>query len=269
MNIKMEKDNTLAKELRNLAPAINPPVANPTPLGLFAFGLTTALLQVEHTRLGGSTPDEMKSTSNLVWGYAMFYGGLVQMIAGLHEFRRNNTFAYTAFLSYGGWWMSLGFIEVVMMMTPSDAVREIGVSPQVVQAMLGMWGIQTFVFLICTLRLNKTLSLLFFMLLITFFLLAAGVTNPTVDTVGGWFGFVTAFVAFWLASVELINDIVGQGEQLIPVGKWESDPFKIFGESYLQQLNFAIIDFGYLKDVDTDSALIDWSSVICLVSSLS
>lgn len=214
-------DQQMAKEIKNLASSINPPVPNPAPLGLFAFGLTTALLQVEHTRVAGSSADEMHGVTNLVWGYAMFYGGLLQIIAGIHEFRRNNIFGYTAFLSYGGWWMSLGGIQIVMMMTPNEAVREVGFNPQAVQAMLVMWGLLTFVFWICTFRANMTLCSLFGLLTVTFMLLAAGVTNKTVDMVGGWFGFATAFNAFWLGAADMINETLGGGSELIPLGKFK------------------------------------------------
>ena len=79
----------LLERIRALECHIQPPVPNPAPLGLFAFGLTTALLQMKHTRLTGYGEDSMKNVENLVWGFALFYGGLLQIIAGLGEIRRN------------------------------------------------------------------------------------------------------------------------------------------------------------------------------------
>ena len=91
----------LAAELHELGPFIHPPCPNPAPLGLFAFGLTTALLQVKHTGLAGDTQEDSKGTENLVWGFAIFFGGLLQVIAGIVEIKRNNVFGFTAFTTYG------------------------------------------------------------------------------------------------------------------------------------------------------------------------
>lgn len=216
-------DTGLAQEIKALGPQIHPPVPNPAPLGLFAFGLTTALLQVKHTRLGGDTSEDLSGTDNFTFGFAMFFGGLLQLIAGLHEQKRNNIFGYTAFQVYGGFWMSVGasrFLAVI-----ADAP----VNSQAVQAMLCLMGIFTFIMLIMTFVMNVTISLLFFLLMSTFFLLAGGVENTKVDKAAGWVGMATAAVAYWLASAELFNDIVGAGEELIPLGHWEKNKFRFAG----------------------------------------
>lgn len=80
----------VANEIRRLASHVHPPVPNPAPLGLIAFGLTTALLQVKHTRLAGE--EELDGVDNLVLGFALCFGGLIQLIAGISEIRRNNIF---------------------------------------------------------------------------------------------------------------------------------------------------------------------------------
>ncbi len=93
----------VTKALRDLAPHIAPPTANPTPLGLFSFAITTALLMTQTTELTGSSKSSQDRTENLVWGVAIFTGGLIQLLAGLCEGKRNNVFGFTAFCSYSGY----------------------------------------------------------------------------------------------------------------------------------------------------------------------
>lgn len=204
----------LATEVRELAPHIHPPCPNPAPLGLYAFGLTTALLQVKYTNLGGDSPEDNKGTENLVWGYAIFFGGLLQIIAGIVEIKRNNIFGFTAFSTYGGFWLSLATAHILV----ND--QEVLFNSKAVQAMLVLMGIFTFVMWICTLVMNVTISILFFLLATTFFLLAGGVDNESVDTAAG-LGMATAATAYWLASVELVNDIIGKGHEIIPLGRFK------------------------------------------------
>jgi len=223
-SLKNDKDySLLAAELKALGPHISPPVPNPAPLALFAFGLTTALLQVKHTRLGGDSDVDLQGTDNFTFGFAIFFGGLLQFVGGLHEVKRNNVFGYTGFLVYGGFWMSYGASLFFVRMAG------LPVNPQAVQAMLSLMGIFTFVMLLCTIVMNMTISLLMFLLMMTFFLLAVGVENETVDKVGGWFGMATAATAYWLASAELLNDILGGGEDIIPLGHWKANQFRFAG----------------------------------------
>ena len=90
--------SSLSKDVRDLSSSINPPTPNPAPLGLYGFGLTTALLQIVHTRISGSAPADAAGTEAWVLGFAMFFGGLAQLLAGLQEVKRNNVFGYTAFI---------------------------------------------------------------------------------------------------------------------------------------------------------------------------
>jgi len=212
-------------EMRALHSQLNPPVPNPAPLGLFAFGFTTALLQIKHTRLGGEGSEDIDGVETMVLGFAMFFGGLLQIIAGLSEVRRNNVFGYTAFLLFGGFWMSLGTVDIVQLLA-SDATPP---NPKAAQTMLFLAGLFTFILWIMTFKLNATLSLLFFLLASTLFLLSGGVQNEVVDKVGGWFGMATSAVAYWLAGVELFNDIHGQGKEVIPLGHFPSNLFKAHG----------------------------------------
>jgi succinate-acetate transporter protein len=218
MDTKKKSSDTgrLAAEIHELGPFIHPPCPNPAPLGLFAFGLTTALLQVKHTGLGGETEEDGRGTENLVWGYAVFFGGLLQLIAGAVEIKRNNIFGFTAFSTYGGFWLSLAAAHLFI-----DADSDILFNSRAVQAMLVLMGIFTFIMWLCTLKMNATISLLFFLLATTFFLLAGGVVNTTVDKVAGWVGMVTAATAYWLAAAELINDIVGGGKDVVPLWRFK------------------------------------------------
>jgi hypothetical protein len=214
----------LVNELHDLRAHVNPPVPNPAPLGLFAFGLTTALLQIKHTRLGGSDAEDIAGVEALVLGFAMFFGGFLQVVAGLSEVKRNNIFGYTAFLLYGGFWMSLGTVDMIQLLAAgSDPVPP---SSKAVQSMLFLLGIFSTILWICTFKLNKTLNLLFFLLVTTLFLLGCGVKNETVDIVAGWFGMATSACAYWLAAAELFNDIFGEGtKEIIPLGHFKWNEF--------------------------------------------
>ena len=225
----MTKDNNdsdvqlLVAELRSLqeTTAMSAKVPNPAPLGLFAFGFTTALLQLKHTRIGGSSPEEMAGVTTAVVGFAMFFGGFLQVVAGISEIRRNNLFGYTAFLLFGGLWMSLGTVDIVQMLAHPDSDLA-SPNPAAVCALLFLSGLFTFILWICSFKLNKTLNLLFFLLATTLFLLSGGVYNETVDKAGGWFGLATSAVAYWLAAAELMNEIHGEGKrEIVPLGKFE------------------------------------------------
>lgn len=201
---------------------------NPAPLGLIGFGLTTALLQVKHTRLGGEDKDDLEGVDTVVLGFAMFFGGLLQVrykvlpilvhacflsntissnhiyftiyvcqiIAGLGEVKRNNVFGYTAFCLYGGFWMSVATIEIVSLLATDRPVLS---NEKASQGMLFMVSIFTFMLWTLTFKMNWTINLLFFLLGTTCMLLSFGVRNEDVDRVGGWFGVATSVNAFWLA----------------------------------------------------------------------
>ena len=192
--------------------------------GLFAFGFTTALLQVKHTGMSG---DDTDGVITVVLGFAIFFGGLLQIIAGLGEIKRNNILGYTAFLLFGGLWMSLGLVEIVQILAPGGVSKP---NPKAVQAMFILASIFTYILWVCTFKLNKTINLLFFLLGTTLLLLGIGVRNETIDIIGGWFGMLTSAVAYWLAAAELINDIHGEGKkEIIPLGHFNWNKYKNHG----------------------------------------
>mmetsp|Transcript_23109 Transcript_23109/g.42874 ORF Transcript_23109/g.42874 Transcript_23109/m.42874 type:complete len:246 (+) Transcript_23109:1177-1914(+) len=211
----------LLEELKALNTNVKPPVPNPAPLGLFAFGFTTALLQLKHTGIAGDDPDDMGGVTAVVIGFAMFFGGFLQVVAGISEIRRNNLLGYTAFLLFGGLWMSIGTFEIIQMLAHPDS-DVASPNPKAVSAMLSLAGLFTVVLWICSFKANKTLNLLFSLLFTTLFLLSGGVFDETVDRVAGWFGFATSAVAYWLAAAELFNAIHGEGErEIIPLGTFK------------------------------------------------
>jgi succinate-acetate transporter protein len=226
-NILMTKPNSdfsstidyqllLVEELKALKENVRPPVPNPAPLGLFAFGFTTALLQLRHTRIGGDDPADIDGVTIVVVGFGMFFGGFLQVVAGISEIRRNNLFGYTAFLLFGGLWMSIATMDIVQMLADAES------NPKAITALLFLSGLFTFILWLCSFKMNKTLNLLFMLLATTLFLLSGGVYNETVDKVGGWFGIATSAVAYWLAAAELINEIYGEGKrEIIPLGTFD------------------------------------------------
>jgi len=182
-------------------------IANPAPLGLFAFGLTTLMLNLVNADL------VVVGTKGLVIGYGMFFGGLCQMLAGMWEFKKNNTFGATAFTSYGAFWMgySLWFILAKTSKFPSPDGSGLA-------AILAVWGMFTFLMFIGTLKLNRALQAVFLSLAILFFLLAAGdaTESKTIATIAGYEGIVCAFTAIYAAWAQVINEV--WGKTVLPLG---------------------------------------------------
>ena len=195
------------------AQAEAPAIANPAPLGLSAFALTTFVLSCSNA--GFILPSG--GGASVVLGLAFFYGGLMQLVAGIQEFRAGNTFGATAFCSYGGFWMATGFV-----LLPGTGIATALVSTKTLGPALGVfflgWTIFTALMLIATLRLNGALVLVFGLLTLTFLALTVGwlaggalVPAGTWIQIGGWLGIVTALAAWYtalagvLASVKLAN----------------------------------------------------------------
>lgn len=182
-------------------------VANAAPLGLSAFALTTFVLSCSNagiffTRVGVG--------ASVVVGLALFYGGLVQLIAGVQEFRANNTFGATAFCSYGGFWMSLGIVLLPPTGLTAALIREATLSQALAVFMLG-WAIFTLIMFICALRSNlaliATLGALFLTYLVLFIgylVTATGGFGLTWIRIGGWLGIITALIAWYTAMAGVL-----------------------------------------------------------------
>jgi len=178
--------------------------ANPGPLGLAAFAATTFMLSMLNTTL-------VSEAGGLagVLAVALAYGGIVQVLAGMWEFRAGNTFGAVAFSSYGAFWISY---FVLVKVTVGPTTTHAGVS-----LWLYAWAIFTLLMLIASVRTNGVLVAVFSLLTITFFLLAAGnagltgvqATNSTIK-LGGWFGLATAAGAWYGALAQVMNSTFGR-----------------------------------------------------------
>src|SRR5436305_2855060 len=135
--------------------------ANPAPLGLLGFGMTTVLLNLHNAGF--------YELNSMVLAMGICYGGAAQIIAGMMEWRKGNTFAATAFISYGFFWLSLVALIVLTKLGWGAASND-----KAMVAYLFMWGLFTLVMFIGTLRLNRALQVVFGTLTILFFLLAYG-----------------------------------------------------------------------------------------------
>jgi len=180
-------------------------LANPAPLGLSGFALTTWLLSMINA---GWFAD---SALPIVLASAFAFGGSVQLLAGLMEMPRGNTFGFVAFCGYGAFWWSFAlFVEFFSSKVPGA----------IVGWFLFLWGLFTFILWIGTFSLNRAVQLIFLVLWITFLLLALGtwLGSPTLNHAGGYTGIVTAVLAFYLAAAEVINEV--RGEVVLPVGSY-------------------------------------------------
>jgi len=193
--------------------AVAPAIANPAPLGLSAFALTTFVLSCSNA---GFIFTQGTGTS-IVIGLALFYGGIMQLVAGIQEFRAGNTFGATAFCSYGGFWLAVGFLFLPGTGILASLVATRALGPALSVFFLG-WTIFTGLMLIATFRLNGALVVVFALLFLTFLALTIGwwaggalLPSSTWIQIGGWLGIVTAIAAWYtalagvLASVKLAN----------------------------------------------------------------
>lgn len=179
---------------------------NPAPLGLMGFGMTTVLLNLHNAGFF--------ALGSMILAMGIFYGGLAQIIAGAMEWKKGNTFATTAFCSYGLFWISL----VALIVFPSMGIGE-KTSPLAMAAYLTMWGIFTAVMFIGTLRFNRAMQFVFASLAILFFLLAAGdLTGMAIITqLAGWVGIVCGFSAIYTALAQVVNETYGKGTMIVPL----------------------------------------------------
>lgn len=186
-----------------------PPVANPSPLGLAAFGVTTFVFSCYNANItvpAGSPP-------TIVLGLALFYGGLVQLLAGQWEFKAGNTFEATVFSSYGAFWLSFAMILIIDLLPFSD-------EKQIVQGIaasheLGIyhlaWTIFTFMMFLCVLRQNIAMILLFGTLVITFALLTVknfeGNHQQHLNTgkAAGVTGIIASIISFYVVLASLAS----------------------------------------------------------------
>ena len=180
--------------------------ANPAPLGLLAFGMTTVLLNFANAGL--------YELSSMVLAMGIFYGGLAQLIAGALEWKKNNTFGMTAFISYGMFWLSLVALVIMPGMFPKIA----GPNATGMAVYLGLWGLFTLVMFIGTLKINRALQVVFGTLVILFVLLALAETtgNANIHMAAGYEGIFCGLSAMYTGLAQVLNELYGKA--ILPLG---------------------------------------------------
>jgi len=195
------------------------PLADPAPLGLGAFALTTFVLSA-HNALGAGTVPLLA-----FFGVAVFYGGLGQFMAGMFEFRNKNVFGATAFTTYGAFWMALALFVGLILLGKVPAAE---IAPGLAWILLAFAIFNTYMMLWST-RVSMAVFLVFLTLEITLILLVIGNLNKDaagagVVALGGYMGLVTAAVAWYASAAGLVNGMAGHS--VVPVGKalWSDSP---------------------------------------------
>jgi len=173
---------------------------NPAPLGLLGFGMTTVLLNLHNAGV--------YDLNSMILAMGICYGGLAQIIAGIMEWKKGNTFATTAFISYGLFWLSLVALIVLAKLGLGAASDETAMA-----AYLAMWGLFTAVMFLGTLRLNRALQFVFLSLAVLFFLLAIG--DYTGASAGfkhftGYEGIICGFSAIYTGLAQILNELFGK-----------------------------------------------------------
>jgi len=178
--------------------------SNPAPLGLMAFGMTTVLLNLHNSG--------MFELGSMILAMGIFYGGMAQVIAGIMEWKKGNTFGTTAFTSYGFFWLSfVGLLTLPKMGLASPPANAALV------AYLVMWGIFTGGMFVGTLKLSGSLQFVFASLTILFFLLALGdyTGSVTIKHIAGYEGLICGLSAVYASLGQVLNEVYGK--TILPV----------------------------------------------------
>jgi succinate-acetate transporter protein len=227
--------NMSVSEDRTAQPAVQPAaaasgIADPAPLGLAAFALTTFLLSASNANWMSH------STGAAFLGYAFFYGGLVQLLAGMWEFRNRNVFGATAFGSYGGFWLGLGaWVEFVKLPAlaaarPATLAATVSALNHDVGWILLAFAIFNTYMLLLSAQVNMAIFGVFLTLEITEIILFIGnfvtktpalppdpATSSSIIRIGGYIGILTALVAWYASAAGVMNGL--KGKEVFPVGK--------------------------------------------------
>lgn len=181
---------------------------NPAPLGLLGFGMTTVLLNLHNAGL--------YDLNSMIIGMGIFVGGIAQIIAGVQEWKKNNTFGATAFTAYGSFWIAL----VTIWILPRTSMG-VGLKPD--EASMGwfllMWGLFTAFMFVGTLKLNRALQTIFGSLVILFVLLAisdfTGIRS--IKVIAGYEGIFCGLSAIYTCAAQILNELYGKS--VLPIGK--------------------------------------------------
>jgi len=184
--------------------------ANPAPLGLLAFGMTTILLNFHNA---GFYPID-----SMILAMGIFYGGVAQVIAGIMEWKKGNTFGTTAFTSFGMFWLSL----VTLILLPKMDLGVIGPEKNPAMALyLLMWGLFTLGMFKGTFSLNRALRVVFGTLTLLFFLLALGdaTGHEKITMIAGYEGLFCGLSAMYAGLAQVLNEVAGKTVWPLGVGK--------------------------------------------------
>ncbi|HOO72907.1 MAG TPA: acetate uptake transporter [Spirochaetota bacterium] len=179
--------------------------ANPAPLGLLGFGMTTVLLNIHNAGFYG--------LGAMILAMGICYGGLAQVIAGIMEWKKNNTFGAVAFTSYGLFWLSLVALKIMPKMGIAEPPAELAMICYLV-----MWGIFTFFMFLATLKKTRVTQFVFLSLAVLFFMLAIGdaTGDATFKTITGYEGIICGASAIYDAIAQILNETYGK--TVLPVG---------------------------------------------------
>ncbi len=195
----MQKDTQIFKQVDTSS--------NPAPLGLMAFGMTTVLLNFHNAGFYG--------LGSMILAMGFFYGGSAQVIAGIMEWKKGNTFGTLAFTSYGFFWLSL--VGLVVMPKMGLIAGSGGKMAMVVY--LTIWGVFTLGLYIGTLKLNRALQVVFLTLVILFFLLAYGeyAESSSIKVIAGYEGIICGLSAMYTSIAQVLNEVYGK--TVLPLGE--------------------------------------------------
>jgi len=200
-SIKEEEKN----KIMDAQTIIKDATANPAPLGLCAFGMTTVLLNLHNA---GYYP-----LDSMILAMGIFYGGSAQVIAGAMEWKKGNTFATTAFTSYGMFWLTL----VALIVMPKLGWMDKPTEPAFASYLI-VWGIFTAILFIGTLRLNRALQVVFGSLVVLFFLLAYkhATGDASLEHFTGFEGIFCGASAIYTGLAQVLNEVYGKA--ILPLG---------------------------------------------------
>jgi succinate-acetate transporter protein len=205
-------------EERVMATPPTPVVADPAPLGLAGFALTTFVLSAHNANIGGFGDHG----NAIVIGLAIFYGGLAQFMAGMWAFRNRNTFGATAFSTYGGFWLALGTYLLLILVSGKIKTDDVQVS-------LGWFLLAFAIFntymMIWATRINTAVFGVFLTLEITEILLFLGFFNANTSLIqaGGYMGIITALVAWYTSAADVANS-QAPGSMWVGAPVWKPMP---------------------------------------------
>ena len=206
---RFDRDPTIGRTAAERVTFVPTPIADPGPLGLAAFALTTFVLSMFNADFVG------KGGEPVVFGLALAYGGIAQILAGMWEFRTGNTFGAVAFTSFGAFWLS--YWALVQFYVPKIPAADAG---HAIGLYLIAWGIFTTYMFVASLRTTAAISLVFILLAATYALLGIGNAGAHTNIVkwGGYVGIATAAAA-WYASFAAVTNATF-ARTVLPVRPW-------------------------------------------------